>query len=90
VLSFSVLVTAGALEFDVYVGSPRRVLADYTADVGRPQVLPEWAYGIWRGQDKFASQAELLADVARVRQEGMPLAVPSVATGQFPARRTGA
>jgi alpha-glucosidase (family GH31 glycosyl hydrolase) len=75
VLSFGVLAESGPLAFDVYAGTPEQVLFDYAADVGRPQVLPEWSYGVWKGKDKYLSQADLMADVARTREAGIPLDV---------------
>ncbi|MCC7076988.1 MAG: glycoside hydrolase family 31 protein [Acidimicrobiia bacterium] len=74
-VSFAVRAAAVPLEFDVYAGDPASVVEDYTADVGRPQVLPEWAYGVWKSRNRYANQAELEDDIDSARGVGFPVDV---------------
>ncbi len=78
VASFGVPAGTGPLAYDVYVGDPTRVLADYTADTGRSRVLPEWAYGVWKGHDRDPSQAEALDQFDQWRDHAMPLDVAMI------------
>lgn len=74
-VSFSVRSGAAPLVFDVYAGDPATVVGDYTEDVGRPQVLPEWAYGVWKSRNRYESQAVLQDDIDTAREVGFPVDV---------------
>lgn len=47
-------------------------LRQYTALSGRPQLPPEWAFGLWFICRDTANDAEVLENASRFRQEGIP------------------
>jgi len=57
--------SGGAMDFYVFVGEPKQVLAQYTDLTGRPALLPRWAFGYhqgkasYKGRDAFAVADEM-------------------------------
>lgn len=55
----------GAMDFYVFVGEPKAVIAQYTELTGRPAMLPRWAFGYhqakasYEGRDAFKVAAEM-------------------------------
>lgn len=73
VTRWSVPAAAGPLRYRVYAGDPAAVVTAYTADEGRPMLMPEWSAGVWRGADIYPDRAAAMADVDRFRDLGLPL-----------------
>jgi alpha-glucosidase (family GH31 glycosyl hydrolase) len=55
----------GAMDFYLFVGEPKSVIAQYTELTGRPAMLPRWAFGYhqakasYEGRDAFKVAAEM-------------------------------
>lgn len=76
--SASVLVEAPELDLFVFLGTPKEVLAGYTAVTGRPFVPPEWSFGIWMSRCMYRSRAEVVEVVERSAELGIPVVVVSI------------
>ena len=68
-------IEAAGAELDYYVlaGTPKEIVTAYTDLTGKPAVPPEWAFGLWASTCfvKF-TEASVLADARRLREEGIP------------------
>ncbi len=62
-------------DYVVYLGAPERAVANFRADTGGTAALPDWAWGYWHCQERFRSQADLLAAMRWFRSRGLPLSV---------------
>jgi alpha-D-xyloside xylohydrolase len=71
--TFTVEAAGSELDYYLLAGTPKEVLAAYTDLTGKPPVPPEWAFGLWASTCfvKF-TEASVLADARRLRQEGIP------------------
>jgi alpha-D-xyloside xylohydrolase len=71
--TFTIEAAGSELDYYVLAGTPKEVLAAYTDLTGKPPVPPEWAFGLWASTCfvKF-TEASVLAEARRLRQEGIP------------------
>jgi alpha-glucosidase (family GH31 glycosyl hydrolase) len=63
----------GAVELGVYRGAPDAVLDAFLAEVGRPEVLPDWVFGLWGSGNEWNTQAEIMRQVDAHRDHGIPV-----------------
>jgi 1,3-alpha-isomaltosidase len=59
----------------LWEGSPSAVLAGFFERVGRPGLIPDWAYRPWISGNEWNTQARVEAEVARSLAEGVPVGV---------------
>lgn len=71
----SVLVPADTAQGDFYFGSPKEVLSEYTAAVGRSHPLPLWAYGPWMSSNEWDRDSTVREMVDRTLSEDIPATV---------------
>lgn len=72
-----------AMDFFIFFGSPKEILSEYTALVGRPEMPPLWSFGTWMSRITYFSEAEG-RDVARkLRENKIPSDVIHFDTGWF-------
>lgn len=65
--------TSGELDFYLLLGKNMTdVLEQYTTIVGKPYLLPKWAYGFAFGSNILENQFNVLDNAIRFRQEKMP------------------
>jgi alpha-D-xyloside xylohydrolase len=71
--TFTVEAAGPELDYYLLAGSPKEILSTYTDLTGKPPVPPEWAFGLWASTCfvKF-TEASVLAEARRLRQEGIP------------------
>ena len=71
--TFTIEAAGSELDYYMLAGTPKEVLAAYTDLTGKPPIPPEWAFGLWASTCfvKF-TEASVLADARRLRQEGIP------------------
>jgi alpha-D-xyloside xylohydrolase len=72
-----------ALDLFVFLGSPREVLAEYTALTGRSPVPPLWSFGLWMSRITYKSEDEVRDVAAKLRQHRIPSDVIHLDTGWF-------
>jgi alpha-glucosidase (family GH31 glycosyl hydrolase) len=60
---------------DLFFGSPKEVLGEYTATVGRPHPLPLWAYGPWMSSNEWDRDSVVREMVDRTISEEIPATV---------------
>lgn len=71
------------MDFFLFFGTPKEILGEYTALVGRPQMPPLWSFGTWMSRITYFSEAEG-RDVARqLRKNKIPSDVIHFDTGWF-------
>ena len=64
------------LDYWVTIGeTPAEIMAHYTAAVGSPPILPEWAAGFWQCKLRYRTQEELLEIAREYHRRGLPLSV---------------
>ena len=72
-----------AMDIFIFLGSPKEMLSEYTALVGRPEMPPLWSFGTWMSRITYFSEAEG-RDVARkLRENKIPSDVIHFDTGWF-------
>lgn len=72
-----------AMDIFLFLGSPKEMLSEYTALVGRPEMPPLWSFGTWMSRITYFSEAEG-RDVARkLRENKIPSDVIHFDTGWF-------
>lgn len=78
----SITAEEGELDFYLFCGeSFRELLERYTAIAGRPRLLPIWAYGLTYIRDIWTHDREVLDDVLKFRQEGIPCDLIGLGSG---------
>lgn len=78
----SITVEDGELDFYLFCGeSLRELLERYTAIAGRPRLLPIWAYGLTYIRDMLTHDREVLDDVLKFREEGIPCDLIGLGSG---------
>src|SRR5690606_19811681 len=63
----------GDLEVAFYDGTPRQVLAAFTAEVGRAEELPDWVFRLWASGNEWNTQAEVMRQVDAHRDHDIPV-----------------
>lgn len=64
---------SGELDYYLFAGdSMAELLQSYTAVSGRPQLLPQWAYGLTFVCNTQVNAREMLEDALKFRREGIP------------------
>ncbi|RKN86335.1 TIM-barrel domain-containing protein [Paenibacillus ginsengarvi] len=77
-------ITAEEGELDLYVfggDDYRELLERYTDLAGKPRLLPIWAYGLTYIRDMTTHDREVLDDVLKFRQEGIPCDLIGLGSG---------
>ncbi|MEV2270357.1 TIM-barrel domain-containing protein [Nonomuraea africana] len=68
--------TGGALnstlDYHFFAGTPAKIVDDYTAVTGRPQLPPKWAFGVWMSANEWNTQAEVSAELANATTHKIP------------------
>ncbi|MFD9944284.1 TIM-barrel domain-containing protein [Nonomuraea sp. NPDC059023] len=68
--------TGGALnstlDYHVFTGTPAKIVDDYTAVTGRPQLPPKWAFGVWMSANEWNTQAEVESELDKVATNKIP------------------
>ena len=72
----------GDIDFMIFAGNTMRdILERYTYIVGRPALLPKWAYGLTFIELCQATQFDVMADAERFRTHGIPCSAISLEPG---------
>ena len=80
----SVLYTGDeTLDLFVFLGTPKEILAEYTALTGRSPVPPLWSFGLWMSRITYKSEDEVRDVAAKLRQHRIPSDVIHLDTGWF-------
>lgn len=77
-------ITAEEGELDLYIFGGddfRELLERYTDIAGKPRLLPIWAYGLAYIRDMTTHDREVLDDVLKFRQEGIPCDLIGLGSG---------
>ena len=61
------------LEVAFYDGTPREVLDAFLAETGRPQELPAWIHRLWASGNEWNTQAAVMREMDRHRDEDVPV-----------------
>jgi len=56
-----------------YEGTPTEVLNAFLAEVGRPEELPEWVFGLWASGNEWNTQAEVMKQMDAHRDLEIPV-----------------
>ncbi|ALG11505.1 hypothetical protein AOZ06_35705 [Kibdelosporangium phytohabitans] len=62
------------LDYEIYAGSPSRVVRAYTAKAGRPTLPPTRQFALTHWRDTVADQVTVVDDVRQLLSRGIPLA----------------
>ncbi len=71
------------MDFFVFFGSPKEILGEYTALVGRPEMPPLWSFGTWVSRITYFSEAEGRDVAKQLRANKIPSDVIHFDTGWF-------
>ncbi|KPK65466.1 MAG: alpha-glucosidase, partial [Planctomycetes bacterium SM23_32] len=71
------------LDLFIFAGTPKEVLAEYTALTGRSPLPPLWSFGLWMSRITYDSEQQARDVAARLRQERVPCDVIHLDTGWF-------
>ena len=63
------------LDYWITVGTPKQILANYTALAGRAPEFPENALGLWQCKLRYRTQEEVLSVAREYHRRGIPLDV---------------
>jgi alpha-D-xyloside xylohydrolase len=72
-----------SLDLFFFFGTPKEVLAAYTALTGRSPVPPLWSFGLWMSRITYKSEDEVREVARKLRQERIPSDVIHLDTGWF-------
>lgn len=59
------------VEIWAFTGTPREIVARYTALIGRPHPVPDWTFRPWLSRNSFLSAYEVDRQLARAEKNGM-------------------
>jgi len=62
----------GKVTFDLFAGTPLAILHDFTALTGRPETLPDWAFGPWMSSNEWNTQARVERELALTLEHDVP------------------
>jgi len=71
------------LDYYLFVGSPKEILARYTDLTGRSAMPPRWSFGFWQSKISYRSAEEALEVVRKNREHGIPTDVLHLDTHWF-------
>ena len=71
------------LEMYVMMGTPGKIVREYTALTGRARMVPEWSFGLWMSRITYRSQEEVEEVAHRLEKERIPCSVIHLDTGWF-------
>ncbi len=74
-VTLGVAVDAPEMDYFVFLGTPREVLARYTALTGRAPALPRWVFGVWMSRCMYRDRAEVEQVVDQMLAHALPLDV---------------
>ncbi|HEY3185820.1 MAG TPA: TIM-barrel domain-containing protein, partial [Solirubrobacteraceae bacterium] len=74
-VTLGLAVEAPEMDYFVFPGDPRTVLARYTALTGRAPLPPRWSFGVWMSRCMYRTRAEVEAVVEGMRSRELPLDV---------------
>ncbi len=72
-----------AMDFFLFFGEPKEILAEYTSLVGRPEMPPLWSFGTWMSRITYFSEEEGREVAAKLRENRIPSDVIHFDTGWF-------
>ena len=72
-----------ALDLFVFLGTPKEILSEYTALVGRPEMPPLWSFGTWMSRITYFSEKEGREVAKEIRKNRIPCDVIHFDTGWF-------
>ncbi len=61
------------LDYQIFTGSPRRILDRYTAMAGRPLLPPKWCFGLWLSANEWNNQATVSREMDAAEQHAIPV-----------------
>ncbi len=71
------------LDYYLFVGSPKEILARYTDLTGRSAMPPRWSFGFWQSKISYSSAEEALEVVRKNREHAIPTDVLHLDTHWF-------
>ena len=71
------------MDIFIFLGSPKEILSEYTALVGRPEMPPLWSFGTWMSRITYFSEKEGREVAAKLRENKIPADVIHFDTGWF-------
>lgn len=71
------------LDLFVFLGTPKEILAEYTALTGRSPVPPLWSFGLWMSRITYDSEEQAREVAGQMRQREIPCDVIHLDTGWF-------
>jgi len=71
------------LDVFIFFGSPKEILREYTALVGRPQMPPLWTFGTWMSRISYFTEDEGREVAEKLRENRIPADVIHFDTGWF-------
>jgi alpha-D-xyloside xylohydrolase len=71
------------LDYYLFVGSPKEILARYTDLTGKSAMPPRWSFGLWQSKISYRSAEEALEVVRKNREHAIPTDVLHLDTHWF-------
>lgn len=71
------------LDYYLFAGDPKEILASYVEVTGRPHLPPKWSFGFWQSKISYRSADEGDAVVRKNREAGVPMDVLHLDTHWF-------
>lgn len=56
-------------------GAPKKIVGDYCALTGYPQMPPDWAFPVWFSRNSYGNEKEVLLEANKLREENIPSGV---------------
>ncbi len=72
-----------SLDLFFFIGTPKEVLAEYTALTGRSPMPPTWSFGLWMSRITYKSEQEVRQVASDLREHRIPCDVIHLDTGWF-------
>ncbi|MGH2551376.1 MAG: TIM-barrel domain-containing protein [Thermomicrobiales bacterium] len=66
---------SGEVALRFFTGLPDDIVREFTALTGRPEPMPEWAYGLWMSANEWNTQARVEHEVAQTIAHDIPSTV---------------
>lgn len=66
---------SGEVSLRLFAGTPDEIVRQQSALTGRPEPMPEWAYGLWMSANEWNTQARVEHEVAQTIAHDIPATV---------------
>lgn len=71
------------IDLFIFLGTPKKILEEYTSLTGRSEMLPDWTFGLWMSRITYNNETQIREVAKNLRLNKIPCDVIHLDTGWF-------